>query len=78
MNTFGRPNAQQLRAVIRCQAADMAPMMSMFESTLEQTMQSLVGATDPATIHRLQGKAQILTDFLGLVKDAPRILERLE
>lgn len=78
MSTFGTPTQQQLGAILRCRGADLVPMMQMFETTLEGTMKSLVTATDPVMIHRLQGKAQVLKDFLELRDNADRILERLK
>jgi hypothetical protein len=55
----------------------MQPMVEMFRDTLDATTDSLVTAIDPTVIHRLQGRAQTLKDFLTLVDSGEQILERL-
>lgn len=77
MSAFGAPTKQQLAAVLRCRSDDMRPMVQMFETTLDRTMKSLVLATDPVLIHRLQGKAQVFKEFLELLNEADRIMARL-
>lgn len=76
MSTFNSADKQQLAAVLRCRGADMQPLVKLFEATFEATQKTLITAADVAVIHRLQGKAIVLRDFLELVKSADAILER--
>jgi len=78
MSTFGTPTKPQLSAILRCRGGDLKPMVELFENTLEHSLKSLVLATDPVLIHRLQGKAQVLRDFLELVNTGDLILERMK
>jgi prolyl-tRNA synthetase len=54
-----------------------AEVAELLEVPLNTTVKSLVLATDPVLIHRLQGKAQVFKDFLELLEDADRIMARL-
>lgn len=77
MNLFlgARSDKQQVQTLLTCkQVTGLEPL---FEKLLDETKASLVRADDMAVIHRLQGRAQVLEDFLEAVKDAPSVLERL-
>lgn len=56
----------------------MAPLKSLFEAALDTTMKSLVTAVDHVHLHRLQGQAQVLKEFLVLVETGHQIVERLK
>lgn len=78
MATFSSVTSQQLTAVLRCRGEDLSPLTGMFEEALDATMKTLVMAIDPSVIYRLQGRAQVLKDFLELVNTGDKILHRLK
>jgi arginine repressor len=67
---------QQVHALLTCK--QVTALESLFDKLLDETKASLVRADDMATIHRLQGRAQVLNDFLEAVNDAPSVMERLK
>jgi len=56
----------------------MADLISLFTAKLEETKTSLMSADDMARVHRLQGRAEVLNDFLEAIKESPSVLERLK
>lgn len=77
MSAFNTQDKQQLYALVRCNAPDMQPLLQLFNNELEETKHSLIFAGDTEHFRRLQGKAQVLFDFLEAVKDAPSVMERM-
>jgi hypothetical protein len=61
----------------RCKLPEHEALLALFRSKLEETKNSLVQAEDPVRIHRLQGRAEVLTDFLEAVEKSREILDRL-
>jgi hypothetical protein len=55
---------------------DMKPLVELMEATLSDVKESLTQADEPIRVHRLQGKAIVLKDFLELVEKASQILAR--
>ena len=53
-------------------------LLSLFKLKLEETKSALIEAEDPVRIHRLQGRAEILRDFLEAVEQSSSVLERLK
>jgi hypothetical protein len=49
----------------------------MLDKELEATFQHLVQSPDPAKLHQMQGRAQILQEFQAAVREAPATLEKL-
>lgn len=45
---------------------------------LEDTKTSLIAAEDPVRIHRLQGRAEVLSEFLDSVSKSDEIMERVD
>lgn len=56
----------------------MADLISLFNTKLEETKASLISADDMVRLHRLQGRAEALVDFLEAVEQSPSVLERLK
>ena len=78
MTTFNSATTPQLKTVVYCRANGMEPLAEMFESALEDVKAALITATDTVYIHRLQGKAQALNDFIELLETAPQIVARMK
>jgi len=72
-----KPEKQQLMALVRCKSPENKALLELFEAKLAEVLDSLVKADDPATIHRLQGKATVLKEFLEAVHESQEVLERL-
>lgn len=66
-----------MQALYRCKHPESEALLSLFRNKLEETKNSLVLAEDPVRIHRLQGRAEVLTDFLEAVEKSREILDRL-
>ena len=77
MNLFlsSRPDRQHVTALLKCRGSE--DLLTVFRAKLDETKAALVVADDMVKLHRLQGRAEALQDFLEAVKEAPSILERL-
>jgi len=77
MNLFlsSRPDRQHVAALLKCRGSE--DLLGIFKAKLEETKAALIVADDTVKIHRLQGRAEVLQDFLEAVKEAPSIMERL-
>jgi arginine repressor len=78
MNLFlgGRPDRQHVQALIT--SKQVGHLERLFQNVLSEVKTSLVRADDMALIHRLQGRAQVLEDFLEALEQAPSVMERLK
>ena len=61
----------------RCKLSENEALVDLFRIRLEEVKTSLVAADDPVRIHRLQGRAEALSDFLEAIERSPEILARL-
>lgn len=77
MNLFlsSRPDRQHVAALLKCRGSE--DLLGIFKAKLEEIKAALIVADDTVKIHRLQGRAEVLQDFLEAVKEAPSIMERL-
>lgn len=66
-----------MQSLMRCKLPESAALLELFRDRLEETKTALVAADDPVRIHRLQGRAEVLIDFLEAVEKSPEILERI-
>jgi hypothetical protein len=74
-----KPSALALRALYSfSNHTGWASVSKMLEDELASTYKLLTEAREPATIHQLQGRAQFINEFQGMVRDAPKILEKLQ
>lgn len=78
MNIFlgNKPEKKHVQALYRTSADDMKNLVDLMELKLGETKDSLVTATDIQQIHRLQGKASVIKDFLEAVNKSSEVLER--
>lgn len=72
-----KPDRQHMQALQRCKLENSA-LMDLFRKKLEETKDSLILADDPVRIHRLQGRAEVLADFLEAVEKSPEIFDRVK
>jgi hypothetical protein len=73
-----KPDRQQIQALMRCKLPESEALLALFRAKLEETKTSLVVAEDPIRIHRLQGRAEVLADFLEAVERSPEIFDRVK
>ncbi len=73
-----RPEVKHLQALNRCRNPENEALISLFKQKLDEVKTALVEADEPMRIHKLQGRAEVLRDFLRAVEDAPSVLERLK
>lgn len=73
-----KPTRQQMLALQRCKLPESESLLAVFRERLDETKTALIYADDPVRINRLQGRAEVLTDFLEAVERAHEILERLK
>lgn len=72
-----KPDRQQMQALYRCKLPENEALLLLFRNKLEEVKTSLVQAEDQVRIHRLQGRAEVLMDFLESVEKSNEILDRL-
>jgi undecaprenyl pyrophosphate synthase len=72
-----KPDRQHMQALQRCKLENSA-LMDLFRKRLEETKDSLILADDLVRIHRLQGRAEVLSDFLEAVEKSPEIFDRVK
>jgi hypothetical protein len=65
-------------ALQRCKLDENGALLDLFRKKLEQTKDALVLAEDSVLIHRLQGRAEVLADFLESVEKSTGILDRVK
>ena len=71
-----KPKKQHVQALYHCKVTDNAALLELFETKLAEVKDSLVLADDPVMIHRLQGKASVLKEFLEAVEKSQEVLTR--
>lgn len=73
-----KPSAQALRSLTGfSRQTGWAAVDQMFKDELSKTYEMLADSADEALIRQLQGRAKLIREFLSLVHDAPRTLEKL-
>jgi len=73
-----KPDRQHMFALQRCKLDENVALLDLFRKKLEQTKDALVLAEDSVLIHRLQGRAEVLADFLESVEKSTGILDRVK
>jgi hypothetical protein len=73
-----KPDRQHMQALIRCKLQENEPLLMLFKTKLEETRNSLMVAEEPHRVYRLQGQAQVLTDFLEAVEKSSEVLDRIK
>lgn len=72
-----KPDRKHIQALYRCKHPENEALLELFQLKLSEVKSSLVVAEDMTRIHRLQGRAEALSDFLEAVERSPEILARL-
>lgn len=73
-----KPTPRQLRALHKLSGTpEWAEVSKMFEDELAEAFKHLMSSREDATLHRMQGRAQLIHDFQGVVRDAAKTLEKL-
>lgn len=73
-----KPDRQQIQALMRCKLPDSEPLLALFRARLEEAKQALMVADDPVRLHRLQGRAEVLADFLEAVEKSSEVFDRVK
>ncbi len=66
-----------MQALNRCKHPEQEALLDLFKTKLDEVKTALIQAEDPVRIHRLQGRAEALTDFLEAVEKSQEVLARL-
>lgn len=73
-----RPEVKHVQALNKCRLPENEALISLFKQKLEEAKAALIEADEPLRIHRLQGRAELLRDFLKAVEESSSVLERLQ
>jgi hypothetical protein len=73
-----KPDRQHMQALFRCKLDENGALLDLFRKKLEHAKDALVLAEDSVLIHRLQGRAEVLADFLESVEKSNEILDRVK
>jgi len=71
-----KPDRQHIQALARCKQPENKALLDMIQKAADEAKASLVTADDQVRIHRLQGRAEVLIDFLDAVEKAYEIQVR--
>jgi len=66
-----------MQALNRCKHPENEALLELFKTKLDEVKTALIQAEDPVRIHRLQGRAEVLVDFLESVEKSQEVLARL-
>ena len=50
----------------------------LFQDELKKSYEFLADSRDDLALRQMQGRVQLIREFLGMVQDAPRLLEKLK
>lgn len=73
-----KPDRQHMQALNRCKLDENGALLDLFRKKLEETKVALILADEPVRIHRLQGRAEVLSDFLEAVEKSHEIFDRVK
>ena len=73
-----KPDRQHMQALNRCKLPESEQLLKLFLLRLEETKMMLLSADDPTRIYRLQGRAEVLADFLESVEKSSDLLDRVK
>ena len=68
---------QQAQALLQIKETGNDQLPSLLRAEAETAKAKLVTATDTASIHRLQGRAEAFEDLLTAIEDSPKVVKRL-
>jgi len=70
-----KPDPQHIQALVNCKLHNPV-LVTLLQAKLDEVKTLLISA-DEDRVHRLQGKAQMLSDLLEALEIAPTILNRV-
>lgn len=73
-----KPDRQHIQALMRCKLPENEHLLRLFQLRLEEVKNMLLSAEDPVRIHRLQGRAEVLADFIESVEKSSDLLDRVK
>jgi hypothetical protein len=73
-----KPDRQHMQALIRCKLQENEALLALFRAKLDETKVSLMQAEEPHRLYRLQGQAQVLSDFLEAVEKSSEVFDRIK
>lgn len=78
MNLFlsSQTERKEAEALNKCRAPELTGLIQLFERLEMETLRSLAKADDTSRMFRLQGRAEVLKDFIDAVQNASSVLER--
>ena len=73
-----KPTKQMLRSLYKHSQQDSwVEITKLFEEELSKTFEVLADSREDTALRQMQGRAQFIREFLALVREAPRHLEKL-
>lgn len=72
-----KPDRQQMQALMRCKQPENEALLALFQAKLDETKVALMQAEEPHRIYRLQGRAEVLADFLEAVARSHEVFDRV-
>ena len=74
-----KPTIQSLRGLYAIsQGKSWQDVGKMFEDELQKSFEFLAESRDELALRQMQGRVQFIREFLDVVRDAPRLLEKLK
>lgn len=69
-------DARFARAISYLRSAELAPFVEYLQGVRAETLERMVMMTDPMTVARLQGEAQVLKTLLEYVANADALVAK--
>ena len=74
-----KPTTQMLRSLYALsQSKGWDEINKLFENELTKSYDFLVESRDELALRQMQGRVQLIREFQDLVREAPRLLEKLK
>lgn len=74
-----KPTTQALRSIYAIsQGKGWDEINKMFEEELRKSFEFLAESRDDLALRQMQGRVQFIREFLDVVREAPRLLEKLK
>lgn len=73
-----RADLRLVRCLRSLQEPQFEPLLQYLRSMRGETLENLVGAAEPARIHVMQGRAQVLKEVLDMVEKSAELEKKLQ
>lgn len=74
-----KPSRQALRSLYSVsQSPSWVEIDKLFKEELQKSYEYLADSRDELTLRQLQGRIKLIQEFLDVVQEAPRLLEKLK